>query len=113
MPFIDSKITIPVSDEKKEIIKSELGKAISILRKTESYLMVGIIDNYDLWFAGKKLEKGAFVSVDILGEPAAKDCDKMTGAICDILQKELDIPGKNVYVKYGGTENWGWNGSDF
>ena len=47
MPFIDSKITVPVSDEKKEKIKSEIGKAISILHKPESYLMVGINDNYD------------------------------------------------------------------
>lgn len=47
MPFIDSKIKVPISAEKKEIIKSELGKAISILHKPESYLMVGINDNYE------------------------------------------------------------------
>ncbi len=113
MPFIDSKITVPLSDEKKEKIKSELGKAISLLHKPESYLMVGIDDNYDLWFAGKKLEKGAYISVDVLGEVNAADSEKMSGAICDVLQKELDIPGDKVYVEYRGTRNWGWNGSNF
>ena len=41
MPFIDSKITIPVKPETKEKIKTELGKAITALHKTETYLMVG------------------------------------------------------------------------
>ncbi len=113
MPFIDSKISVKVSDEKKEKIKAEFGKAISILHKPESYLMVGISDNYDLWFAGKKLEKGAYVSVDVLGEVSAGDSSKMSGAICDILQKELDIPGDKIYIEYRGTSNWGWNGSNF
>ena len=113
MPFIDSKISIPVSAEKKERIKSEFGKAISLMNKPESYLMVGLADNYDLWFAGKKLEKGAFVAVDVLGSPSSEDCKKMTAAVCDILKKELDIPGDKVYVKYSGTKDWGWNGSNF
>lgn len=113
MPFIDSKITVPVSNEKKEKIKAELGKALSVMHKTETYLMVGIADKYDLWFGGKKLDKGAFVSVDVLGTPSSDDCVKMTGEICSILKKELDIPGESVYVKYGGTKDWGWNGSNF
>lgn len=48
MPFIDSKITVPVNAELKEDIKSELGKLITTLNKTETYLMVGIDDAYDL-----------------------------------------------------------------
>ena len=67
MPFIDSKITVPVSPEKKEVLKTELGQALSLLHKPESYLMVGMEDNYDLWMAGKKLEKGAYVSVSLFG----------------------------------------------
>ena len=64
MPFIDSKITGTVSEEKKEAIKTRLGQAISILNKSETYLMVGFEDNYDLFMAGQKLEKGAYVSED-------------------------------------------------
>lgn len=113
MPFIDSKITVPVSAEKKEVIKNELGKAISILHKPERYLMVGINDNYDLWFSGKKLDKGAYVSVDVFGDVSAEDSNKMSGAICDVLENELGIPGDKVYVEYRETYNWGWNGSNF
>ena len=42
MPFIDSKITVAVTAEKKEVIKAELGQAISLLHKSENYLMVGM-----------------------------------------------------------------------
>lgn len=51
MPFIDSKVTISLSEEKKETLKTELGKAISILNKPESFLMLGFEDNYDSNFA--------------------------------------------------------------
>ena len=62
MPFIDSKITLKLTEEKKENIKTQLGKAVSIINKPESFLMVGIEDSYDLYMAGDKLEKGAYVA---------------------------------------------------
>lgn len=113
MPFIDSKITGAVSNDKKEKIKDELGKAVSILGKTESYLMVGISDNYDLYMGGNKLEKGAYVSVSLFGNASSEAYDSMTAEICRIYEKELGIPGKSVYVTYHGINDWGWNGSNF
>ena len=50
MPFIDSKVTVSVTEEQKEKIKSELGKAITTIHKNENYLMVGIEDDYDCRF---------------------------------------------------------------
>ena len=113
MPFIDSKITVPVAPEKKESIKTKLGQAISLLGKTETYLMVGFEDNYDLYLGGKKLEKGAFVSVSLYGNASSSAYDQMTGEICSLLADELDIPGSNVYVTYQGIKDWGWNGGNF
>lgn len=113
MPFIDSKITTTVSPEKKEKIKSELGKAISILNKSESYLMVGIEDNYDLYMGGKKLDKGAYVSVSLFGNASSAAYERMTGEICRIYEQELGIPGRSVYVTYHGVKDWGWNGQNF
>ena len=42
MPFIDSKITVSLTPEKEEAIKTKLGEAIQILNKSETYLMVGL-----------------------------------------------------------------------
>ncbi|MDD6194565.1 MAG: phenylpyruvate tautomerase MIF-related protein [Lachnospiraceae bacterium] len=113
MPFIDSKITMPVSQDKKERIKTKLGQAVSLLNKTETYLMVGFDDNYDLYMGGKKLDNGAYVSVSLFGNATSDAYDRMTGAICDILSQELGIPGDKVYVTYHGVNDWGWNGSNF
>lgn len=113
MPFIDCKITEKLTEEKKEVIKTRLGKSISILHKPESYLMVGIADGYDLYFAGQKLEKGAYVGVKLFGKPSAGDCERMTAAVCEILADELGIDGSKVYVTYQGISDWGWNGGNF
>ena len=113
MPFIDSKITLKVSEEKKEAIKSQLGKEISLIGKPESFLMVGFEDEYCLYMAGNKLEKGAYVAVRLFGNASSEAYDKLTGAICKIFEEELEIPANNVYVSYVGTKDWGWNGGNF
>ena len=94
MPFIDSKVTVKMSDDQKEALKSSLGQAITTMNKTESYLMVGINDGYDLFMGGKKLDKGAYVEVSVFGDVTPKACDAMTGKICDIFADVLGIPGK-------------------
>ncbi len=113
MPMINSKITLSVPQEKRDVLKSEIGKAISVMGKPESYLMLGFEDNYDLYFGGKKLEKGAFISVEVLGEVNAADSQKMSAKLCEIFQKELGIPGDKIYITYSGYKNWGWNGTNF
>lgn len=113
MPFIDLKITEKLTEEKKEKLKSEFGKNINILHKPENYLMVGIADGYALYFAGKKLEKGAFVAVSLFGRTNPADCERMTSAICKILKDEVGVDGSSVYVTYQGISDWGFDGSNF
>lgn len=113
MPMIDSKVTVPLPQEKRDVLKAEFGKAISILGKPESYLMLGFEDNYDLYFGGKKLDKGAFISVQLLGEVNSGASEKMSAKLCEILEKELGIPDDKIYITYSGYKNWGWNGGNF
>lgn len=113
MPFIDSKITVSVTPEKREVLKTELGKMVSILSKPESFLMVGFEDNYDLYMGGKKLDKGAYVAVSLFGNASSGAYTKMTGEICELFERELGIPGAAVYVTYHGVNDWGWNGRNF
>lgn len=113
MPFIDARLTGPVTEEKKEVLKKEFGKAISLLSKPESYLMIGIADHYDLYMGGQKLDKGAYVSVSLFGEASSDAYEKMTARICEILRENLEIPSDAVYVTYHGVKDWGWNGTNF
>ena len=44
MPFIDSKISVKVSDEKKDVIKARLAEAAAVIGKPETYVMIGFDD---------------------------------------------------------------------
>ncbi|MBQ1902590.1 MAG: hypothetical protein II169_08610 [Lachnospiraceae bacterium] len=113
MPFIDSKITTEISSQVKEELKTELGKIITTLNKSETYLMVGIEDAYDLWLGGKKLEKGAYVAVSLYGNAPADSYNKMTSQICALFSEKLGISADSIYVTYHPVNDWGWNGQNF
>ena len=113
MPFIDTKLSVKTDEAKKENIKKRLGEAVSILHKTESFLMVGFDDEYDLYFAGNKVEKGAYVAISLYGKASSDAYSKMSAEVCRILEEELGIPGDRVYVTYREVSDWGWNGTNF
>lgn len=113
MPMIKVDATVKLNDAKRDMLKTELGKAISIMGKPESYLMIELNDEKDLYFGGNKLEKGAYVEIKVLGSIDAPQSDRMTAKVCEILRNITDIPGDAVYVSYWGTASWGWNGSNF
>ena len=97
MPFIESKVTVKITEAQKEEIKAELGKLITTLGKSETYLMVGIEDSYDLWLGRKKLDKGAYAAVSLYGDAPKESYDKLTGQICDNVRF---LPAKMMYEKY-------------
>lgn len=113
MPFINTKYSSDITPQQEEKIKSALGKAVSVLGKSEAWLMVGFEPSCSLYFKGEKSEKIAFVEVSLFGSANASACDKMTGEICGILGDVLGVPADKVYVKYSPADNWGWNGGNF
>ncbi len=113
MPFINTKYSADITAAQEEQIKTALGKAVSVLGKSETWLMVGFEPKCSLYFKGEKSEKIAFVEVSLFGSANPSACDKMTGEICGILGDVLGVPADKVYVKYSPTDNWGWNGGNF
>ena len=114
MPFIDSKITVPVTPEKKESIKTKLGQAISLIPgKSENWLMTGFEDNYHLYFRGDNSQPMAFVEVKVFGQENPAAFEKMTAEITKIFGEVLGIAGDHIYIKYEAVSNWGWNGGNF
>ena len=70
MPFIDARLTVPATPEQKEQLKSAFGQAVTALHKSETYLMVQIADECDLWMGGRRLDKGAYLAVSLFGSAA-------------------------------------------
>lgn len=114
MPFIDSKISIKISEEQEQELKARLGKAIALLPgKSETWLMTGFEDNYHLYFRGDNSRPMAFVEVSILGTADSGSLSNLTAEITKIFAEVLGISGEWVYVKYSSTQDWGWNGGNF
>ena len=114
MPYIDSKVTVSLSESQRDFLKTELGKIVDdIPGKSEKFLMLGFQDNYSLYFKGKKLDYGAFIEVKLFGAVAEDYLKQVTSEICELYSKKLNIPPKSIYVKFEEVDNWGWNGINF
>ncbi|MBR4172863.1 MAG: hypothetical protein IKR46_00660 [Clostridia bacterium] len=113
MPFINSMTNIKMSENQKEEIKSGLGKAMAAIGKPESYVMVNIRDECSLYFGGDGKTPCAMVEVTVLGKGSREKFTKVTEMICDSYNSILGIEKNKIYVRYGETEHWGYNGSNF
>lgn len=113
MPYINTKTSIPISKDAEENIKTRLGRAVTLMGKSESHLMVNMEDNCRLYFAGTNDEPAAFVEVRLFGKASKKAYDDVTAEITKIIKEELAIPGNRIYVQYEEVPNWGFNGRNF
>ena len=109
MPFINAKFSGKVSQEKETELKTELGRAITLIGKPESYLMVEIEDERRLYFGGTNAEPSAFFDVSLLHSAPRSSYEKLTKRLCEIAQDVMGVDGSRVYVKFEETENWGYD----
>jgi len=112
MPFIHVRTNVKIDSEKEKIIKSELGNKISLLNKSEAWLMIEIEDERRLWFQGENTPC-AMVNVELLGAASRADYERMTAEVTDMLHQELGIPKNRVYTNYSEFSTWGYNGGHF
>ena len=114
MPFINTKINVPLSREREETVKARLGEAIALIPgKSEQWLMLNFTDNCRLWFRGDASAPTAMVEVELFGSADDADCSRLTARICEIFSAELGISPDRVYVNYTFGTSWGWNGGNF
>ena len=114
MPFIDSKISVKITDEQEKELKTRLGQAISLIPgKSENWLMTGFEDDYHMYFRGDNSEPIAYIEVRIFGGPNKAAFQKMTEEITKIYGDVLGIAPDHMYIKYSATPDWGWNGGNF
>ena len=113
MPYIQTRTNVNISEEKKVKIKEMFGEAISILRKSENWLMVEFVDESSMYFGGDNSKSIAYVEIKIYGNGNSEIFNQMTNKVTEILIGELGILPENIYVSYLEYSNWGWNGSNF
>ncbi len=113
MPFINTKTNIAISEEQERILKTELGKAVSVIGKSEPWLMVNFEDQQRLYFKGDNRLPTVFIEVKIYGKSSPENYSALSAKITQIYSDVLKVPSDRIYIAYFETENWGWNGSNF
>ena len=80
--------------------------------KSEQWLMLAWQDDADMAFQGKDAPC-AMCEVKLYGASTAANYNRLTGALCRILEEEAGIPQSRVYVTYDEVEHWGFDGENF
>lgn len=112
MPFINSKVTVKITDENKKTLKDGLEQFISLLGKSSDWLMLEFEEECELYFRGED-KKVAFVEVKLFGKASSDAYNKLTAAICGLFEEVLGISQDKIFVKYEEVLHWGWNGRNF
>ncbi|MBQ8503537.1 MAG: hypothetical protein IJ491_04580 [Clostridia bacterium] len=112
MPLITTKVSTEITKEKEISLKSEFGKAIELIGKSENWLMVEFQDNCRLYFKGDDAPC-AMIEVDLFGKASDSGYDALTQKITEIVEAELGIPKDRIYVKYSEIGHWGYSGFNF
>ncbi len=113
MPFINTKYSAEITPAQEQELKTALGNSITLLGKSESWLMLGFEQNCSLYFRGEKSEKIAYIEVSLYGNASPSACDSFTAELCSLYNKVLGVSADKIYVKYSPTSTWGWNGGNF
>ena len=112
MPLITTKTSTGISKEQEVSLKEKFGKAIELIGKSESWLMVDFQDNCRLYFKGSD-EKCAMIEVDLLGKATDSGYDALTQKLTEIVEGELRVDRSRIYVKYNEFSHWGYSGFNF
>ena len=111
MPFIEVKTSVHLTEELKNDLKTGLGQVITLIPgKTEAVTMVGLIGDYDLYFGGVDVDKGAYVEVKMYKSATTEAKAAVNKGICDLLKSTLSVEADNVYMTFFEQAEWGFKG---
>ncbi len=74
MPFIVSRVSVPITREQETELKAWMGRAIELVPgKSEDYLLLDFQDSCRLWLRGDNSKPAAYIEAAIFGKPSIFD----------------------------------------
>ncbi len=111
MPFLVSKVNIPVSPEQELELKTRLGKAIALVPgKSEEYLLLCVEDQCRLWLRGDSSRPTGYLTVGIFGNENHAGYRDFTAAVTDIYRDLFEIAPEDFYIKFDDITAWSVGG---
>lgn len=112
MPLLE--ISTNTAIENCQLIAEQASKLMAdLLGKPESYVMVKILPEQTLIFAGTN-ESAAHIKLKSLGLPENNTAD-FSAKICSFIHSQLNISSARIYIEFANPERhmWGWDGKTF
>lgn len=114
MPFLISRVSVPISRKQEFTLKTELGKAIELVPgKSEQYLLLCFEDKCRLWLRGDDTKPIAYIEANIFGNESHAGYAAFTYRVTEIFHEVLDIAPDHVYISYTDIPDWGVGGMNF
>lgn len=109
MPFVDLNVSVQISPEQEHSLKAEMARIVeTIFGKSEKSLMLRFQDNCRMWCRGANDKAVAFVHVHLYGSSGNIDNEAFGLAVMELLENELGIGHKEVFIKLVEDQNWFW-----
>ena len=112
MPFINTKTNVVITPEQETTLKTAFGQAITLVRKSEAWLMLDFESGRKMYFRGTDVPC-AMVEVKLYGNATRQQYDALTKRLTEILAQTLSISPDRIYVKFEEVQVWGLSGSNF
>ncbi len=116
MPVVHTYCSAPISESARVALKAVYGHAIeAVPGKSEAWLMCLFEDDAHIYFAGDDSEPSVLVDVSVFsrGEVPASAWERFTEEVTPVISRELGVDPTRVYLRYGWTPSFGWNGANF
>ena len=116
MPVVHTYCSAPISESAREALKTAYGRAIeAVPGKSEAWLMCLFEGSTPIYFAGNDSEPSAYVEVGVFArsEVPAAAWERFTEEVTPAITRELGVDPSRLYIRYGWTPSFGWNGANF
>ena len=113
MPYISTTTNSSITKEQELLLKNGYAKAVTLIGKSENYLMLSFQPDTSMYFAGKSDEPIAFIEVKFFGTSSSERLSRLTAELCKLVANVLSVSPTKIYVKYEEVQNWGWSGYNF
>lgn len=116
MPVVHTYCSAPIPESARETLKAAYGRAIeAVPGKSEAWLMCLFEGSTPIYFAGDGSEPSAYVEVGVFArsEVPATAWESFTEEVTPVISRELGVDPSRLYIRYGWTPSFGWNGANF
>lgn len=116
MPVVRTYCSAPIEPAAREALKTAYGRAIeAVPGKSEAWLMCLFEGEVPIYFGGDDAAPSALLTVDVFarGEVPASAWERFTEEVAPVVARELGVDPARIYIRYGATPDFGWNGANF